>query len=124
MTKRGNAKLIGALVEGMTIEMAAEKSGLSEATVYRRLQDAGFRREVSRQRRQYVEVIVSRMVRSATLASVELEKIIRDEEASTSDRLKAIRTALDFGGRWMDRGDLGDRVLMIEEEIEQIRSAR
>jgi len=118
MAQRGNAKLIGALVEGMTIEMAAERSGLSQATVYRRLRDPAFRAEIGRARREYVEIIVSRLVRTSTLASVELEKVIRDGENSTSDRLKAMKLALTEGGRWMDRGDLDDRIAILEDRLD------
>jgi len=118
MSKRGDAKLVGALVEGMTIQMAAEKAGLSEATVYRRLQDPGFRAEIGKARREFIEIIVSRLVRTSTLASVELEKVIRDGENSTSDRLKAMKLALTEGGRWMDRGDLDDRIANLEDRLD------
>jgi len=123
MTKRGNARLIGALVEGNTIERAAEKSGLSARTVARRLQDPGFRAEIGKARREFIEIIVSRLVRSSTIASVELEKVIRDEDASTSDRLKAMKLALTEGGRWMDRGELDDRIASVEDRLDGMEAA-
>lgn len=124
MTKRQDGKLIGALVEGNTIERAAEKSGLSVRTVARRLQDPGFRAEIGKARREFIEIIVSRLVRTSTIASVELEKVIRDESASTSDRLKAMKLALTEGGRWMDRGEIDDRVAILEDRLNSMEAER
>ena len=123
MSKQKNARLIAALVEGNTFQKAAERSGLSVRTVNRRMQDPGFRAEIGKARREFIEIIVSRLVRTSTIASVELEKVIRDEEVSTSDRLKAMKLALTEGGRWMDRGELDDRIASVEDRLDGMEAA-
>jgi hypothetical protein len=82
--------LIMAIAVGRTREQAAERTGASVATVYRRLGDPGFRRRVAEARAPLLEQAIGRLVDATTEAADTLRSRLTAEPESV--RLGAAKT--------------------------------
>jgi AcrR family transcriptional regulator len=81
-------ELIAALLSHPTMRGAAEVAGVSESTVYRRLRDSGFRRELKEQRLRVYSHALQRLQVAAEGAVEVLEEVMRDKRAPLSARIK------------------------------------
>jgi len=87
---------------------AAEAAGVSESTVYRRLRDAGFRRELKEQRLRVFSHALQRLQVAAEGAVDVLEEVMRDKRAPLSARIKCAVHVLELSDKgpqpeWVDR---------------------
>ena len=121
MTARsgGEAPLIAALAGGASVADAAKLAGVSEATVFRRLRDDGFKQQVAEARAE----MLSRAVAMLTSASVEAVETLRSLLGSPLDfaRLSAARTILEVGSKYREQLDLAERVASLEAQLAEGR---
>jgi hypothetical protein len=117
MTARrgGEASVIAALAAGSTVADAGRAGGLSERTVYRRLEDPAFRRQIDNARAE----IVAQAVAKLSAASAEAAETLRALLSSDMDfaRLAAARSILELGAKLREHEDLSERVRALEERI-------
>jgi hypothetical protein len=114
--------LLLALACGATIEGAARQSGLSEATVYRRLRDADFRRQIQELRADMVQ----RTAATLTAAGSESVKTLLALQQATiphAVRLGAARAVLEMGLKLREAADLEQRLGALEQLMAQSQAA-
>jgi AcrR family transcriptional regulator len=107
-------ELILALAAGTTVAEAAERAGVSERTVYRRLDDAEFRRAVSETRSRAFDAAVGKLSGLAAQAVSTLERIL--QHGSRCEALRAAKIILELGPRLRIFTELEDRVAALEAE--------
>ena len=110
-----DAALVAALAAGRTAQDAAREAGVSERTVYRRLDDPAFKRQVDEARAE----MLARAVAMLTSASVEAVETLRGLLGSPMDfaRLAAARAILEVGHKYREQLDLAERVAALEERL-------
>lgn len=112
---KGDAALVAALAAGATVRDAAERSGVGERTVYRRLADGAFRRRVSAARAEFVDRAVGQLADAATAAVATLQALLTSP--SDSVRLSAARTILETGTRLRESAELEQRLTELENHL-------
>ena len=113
---RYDEALIMALACGGTVQSAAKKVDLGEATVYRRLKDKAF---VHRLRKTKSD-LVNRTAGMLTAAASEAVKTLLALQKDTTPagvRLGAARAILEIGMKLREVGDLQDRITALEEQL-------
>jgi hypothetical protein len=118
MPQRGRRKadkvLLAALGCGATIEVAAHKAGVSEATVYRRLQEPEFIKELQK----FQTDIVKRAAATSTAAMTEAIKTfltLMQPPTPPAVRLGAARAVIDTGVSLRAMADTEQRVAALEQ---------
>jgi hypothetical protein len=115
--KKADQALLLALACGASVESAARQCRLSERTIYRRLSDATFRRELAKMRSDMVQ----RSAGMLTAAALESVKTLITLQAATSPpgvRLGAARAVLEIGVKLREAADLEDRVAGLEDRLQ------
>jgi AcrR family transcriptional regulator len=87
-------ELISALLSNPTVRGAAEAAGVSESTVYRRLRDSTFRRELKEQRLRVFSHALQRLQVVAAGAVEVLEEVMQDRTTPEAACIKAAETVL------------------------------
>ena len=113
------AELTLALACGATPESAAQKTGLSPRTVYRRLADPAFRAEVERVKAQILERAVG-MSGAATLASIKTLTALQESAKSEAVRLGAARSLVDIHCKLRQIADQQSRIEAMEAQLRQL----
>ena len=108
-----------ALACGATVEMAAHKAGVSPSTVYRRLNDPFFQRELKKLRAEMLER-ASAMLTASAMESIKTLLELQKPATPAAVRLGAARATLDLGMKLRQTVELEERV----DELEQILSDR
>ena len=111
--KNADSALITALAAGGTVEATAKTAGVSERTVYRRLDDPAFRRRVVEARDEMLEQAMAQLSRAATGATTTLVMLLAKDVPATV-RLGASRAILDTLLRWREQTSLAERLDRIE----------
>jgi len=114
--KRGESTLLMALAGGASVAEAAGRAGLSERTVYRRLDDAAFRDEVASARSAMIERAVARLADAAAEAVDTLVELLAPPTPA-SVRCSASRALLEAALRWRAAEELEARVAALETEL-------
>jgi hypothetical protein len=117
--RRADAKLLLALACGATVEQAARQTGLSVRTVYRRLADPDFRRQVQSTRTD----MISRAAATLTAAGTEAVKTLltlQQTSVPAAVRLGAARSVLEMGIKLREMADLEERLTLLEQQIATI----
>ena len=114
--KNSDQKVLLALACGATVESAARQAGVSESTVYRRLEDAEFRRQLQTLRDDMVQR-ASGMLTAASMESVKTLIVMQGSSTPPAVRLGAARSALEIGIKLREVADLGERVKALEEQL-------
>ncbi len=94
-----DSELVAALLSSATIRCAAEVAGVSEATLYRRLRDPGFRGELKEQRLRVYSHSLQRLQVAAEDAVEVLEGAMRDGDAPLSARVKCAAHVLELAAK-------------------------
>ncbi len=102
-----------ALACGATKEAAARKAGVSESTVYRRLNDPGFQRELNALRWEMVQRATG-MLTAATMEAAKTLLNLQDASMPPAVRLGAARATLDFGLKMRQVVELEERLMAME----------
>jgi hypothetical protein len=108
-----DAPLVIALAAGRSRRDAAESAGVSERTVYRRLEDPGFRARVHAERDELIRSAVGRLCDASVDAVETLRGVASDSAAPTNSRVAAARAILEFALKLRDQ-ELADRVSALE----------
>jgi len=114
--------LLAALACGATAEAAAQKAGVSRATVQRRLQDTAFRQRLQ----EFGTDMVKRASAALTAASVEAIKTLLSLQASAiphAVRLGAARSILEIGIKLREMANLEERLAALEAQAASGASA-
>jgi len=110
--RKGDAGLITALAGGRTIRDAARTSGVSEATVYRRLEDPAFRQRVAEARGKLVDNALGQLADASTQAVATLRALLAAEGESV--RLGSARAILELGNKLRESVELEARIADLE----------
>jgi DNA-binding MurR/RpiR family transcriptional regulator len=110
-------KVIAALVSCASIKEAAEKSKVSETTIWRYMQDAAFMEEYRAARRKIVEHALVRLQHDADGAAGVLMEVAQDVTAPASARVAAARTILERAMHTIDQDELQARIDRLEEHL-------
>ncbi len=108
--------LLAALACGATAEAAAQKAGVSRATVQRRLQDPKFCQRLQ----QLGTDMVKRSASALTAAAVEAIKTLLSLQASSiphAVRLGAARSVLEIGMKLREVANMEERVAALEAQM-------
>ena len=116
---QGRAGADAALAVGATVELAAERAGVSPRTVHRRLEDAEFRRRVDDARAELLGRAMDRLSATCTVAVTTLADLLKPD-APAAVRLGAARSILDAALRWREQGELTRRLDNVESWIEVV----
>jgi hypothetical protein len=115
--RKADTGLIVALACGSSPENAAQKSGLSLRTVYRRLQEPSFRAQVQQVRADMVRRTAG-MLSASGLAAVKTFTTLQDSATSESVRLRAARAILELGCKLRETVELMERMAALEARLE------
>ncbi len=113
---RADEALLGALAGGATVATAASQAGVSEATTWRRLQDAAFRQRLDTARRQTMRTALDYLSKASSAAAATLATLMKDEHPA-SIRLAAARAVLDLAVRYREHGELAERLAALEAAL-------
>jgi AcrR family transcriptional regulator len=108
--------LLLALACGATVEAAANKAGLSQATVYRRLQDPEFKARLQEVRSD----MVKRTAGTLTAASTEAVKTLLSLQQTAvphAVRLGAAKAVLEIGIKMREVADMEERLTALEQQM-------
>ncbi len=107
-------KAMVALLSSDTIAEAAKVCSTSEATLYRYLQEAGFKVHLRRARAEIVECAIGHLQRDCEIAARTLRAVCEDGEAPASARVSAARAILEGSIRGVEVQDLTARLDALE----------
>ncbi len=107
-------KVLIALIENVSIRLAAKKSGIGEATIYRYLQDKEFLAEYRNARRQTVESAIAQMQNAAGEAVERLKELQYCENPAVAARCAQI--IFENSVKGMDTLDILERLETLENE--------
>ena len=108
--KDNDLRLITAILETSTIRAAAERAGIGEATMYRRLSERDFQARLQEARHQAFGQSLARLQATSGSAVDTLSAIMGNEDAPTGSRVRAAVAVLQLAGRDMERGEVQDRL--------------
>lgn len=108
-------KLVTALLSNTSVKSAARAAGVSESTVYRKLREAGFRKQLKEQRLRVYGHALSRLQMATEEAVTTLVEVMGEKEAPEQARIKAALSILEIAGRGVQPEEL-DRRLMDSTE--------
>jgi molybdenum-dependent DNA-binding transcriptional regulator ModE len=80
--RRNDAKLVTALAGGASIRGASRQTGISERTIYRRLESAEFCQQVVEARKKMIERATATLVGGSTKAARKLVKLLEADNPS------------------------------------------
>lgn len=115
-TKQADHDLLQVIACGATVESAARKAGVSERTAYRRLEDAEFKRHLTRLRHSMVERSAA-MLTAAGMESAKTLLSLQNASIPASVRLGAARAVLEFGTKLREAYELEERIVRLEERL-------
>lgn len=116
--KENDEKILLALLNSATIAEAAEKSGVSERTVFRRLADKDFQSEWRSARRTAVETAVNQLQSGMSKAVKVLLQDLKDKNPAI--RIRAAKLILEHSRLGLETFDFIARV----EKLEAIMDSR
>jgi AcrR family transcriptional regulator len=115
--------LLMALACGATIEAAATKAGVSEATLYRRLQNPEFQQRLHELRADMVQRTAG-MLTAAAGEAVRTLLALQQASIPPASRLGAARAILELGVKLREAAELEERVRALEVRLGDGGSAR
>lgn len=114
--KKGDTPLALALAAGRSVRDAAQEAGISERTVYRRLDDDRFRRRVREARAEMFDSALGLLADATTSAIQTLWQISSQGESETV-RVRAAQAILDGVNKWREVNELSERLLQLESRL-------
>lgn len=121
---RAQQKTIENLLECRTIAQAAERSEVSERTIYRWFKQRPFRLALNEARRDAFALSNIRLQVLADQAPDMLEKIIHDSDATPATRVRALTAALKFSHHAIELDDFADRLRDLERSRDVVMNKR
>jgi hypothetical protein len=114
--KKAEDALLLALACGATVEAAARQCGISDRTVYRRLQDAAFRARLQAVRADMVQRTAG-MLTAAAGEAVKTLLVLQKETTPPATRLGAARAVLELGMKVRETAELAERIAALEAQL-------
>ncbi len=111
--KNADQALMLALACGATVESAARKASVSESTIYRRLKEPGFQRDLAKLQSEMVQRATA-MLTASTLESAKTLLSLQDPSMPPAVRLGAARAVVDFGVKMRQLVELEERLAAME----------
>jgi hypothetical protein len=105
-----------ALAGGDSVAQAASKAGLSERTVYRRLQEPTFKRCIEDLRREMLERAAALLITATLLATKTLIDLVQDSTVSAAVRRRAGCAVLELSQKLREVTVLERRLVALENE--------
>jgi transposase len=112
---RGEASLLLTLACGATVAQAASKTGLSERTVYRSLQDPAFHQRIEALRADMVKRAAALLIAAAMLATKSLVDL-QTSATPAAVRRGAARDIIELGQKLRQATVLERRLAVLEQE--------
>jgi hypothetical protein len=109
--------LVMTLACGATVEAAAQKAGVSRATVLRRLREPGFQQRLQ----EFLSDMVKRTAGMLTAASMEAVKTLLELQKTLvppAVRLGAARSVIELGTKLRETAEFEARLAALEQRIE------
>ena len=120
MSQRGRRNvdqlLIMAFACGATVENAATSAGVSQATVYRRLNDPEFQAELRKTKTEMV-CRTGAMLTAAAGEAVKALLVLLKESTPAATRLGAARAVIELGVRLRESAELHERFDALERQF-------
>jgi AcrR family transcriptional regulator len=113
---RADGALVVALARGATVAEAAAEAGVSERTVFRRLQRDDFQRQVFDARRAMFEQASGALAASFTDAVSTLVELLGSQLDHV--RLSAASRIMEWGSKVFETSELAARVAALEDRLE------
>jgi hypothetical protein len=113
--KKADETLILALAAGKSVPEAAKTCGVSERTVYRRLDDPAIRKKIQTLRTEMLTQTLGRMVDGMTDAADVLRTLLNAKSESVA--LGACRAMLELGVRLRDSIEMEERLTAVESRL-------
>jgi hypothetical protein len=117
--KKADTELILALACGATHESAAQKAGLSLRTIYRRLENPGFREQVQQVRADIVRRVAG-LFTAAGMSSFKTFTYLQESAGSESVRLGAARAVIELGCKLRKTVELTERLAAMEAQMRSL----
>jgi hypothetical protein len=111
--------LVLALACGATPESAAQKTGFSPRTVYRRLEEPEFRKRVQEVRADMVRRVAG-MLTAAGMSSIKIFTTLQNSAQSEAVRLGAARAIIELGCKVRESAELTERLAVVEAQLESL----
>lgn len=118
LRKKADTSLLVILACGATVEQAAKQVGLSERTVYRRLAEPEFQRELAETRADMLKRTSGTLTASGSEAVRTLVTLLSTKESNV--RLGAARAILEIGIKVREAADLEQRLCELERQVADI----
>ena len=115
--RQADQLLLVALACGATVEAAAQKAGLSQATVYRRLRDPEFKERIQDVQSDMVKRASGTLTAAGMEAIKTLLALLQSSSTPAGVRLGAARAVLELGGKLRDSVELEERLRALEERV-------
>lgn len=116
LSRKQELAIISLLMEP-TITVAAEKTGVSEATLWRWLQQEQFQEAYREAKRQAVAQAIARLQQVSSEAVNTLREIMLDGEAKDTARVTAAKAVLEMAVKGIELDDLVARIETLEKAI-------
>ena len=110
--------LLQALACGATVENAARKAGVCERTVYRRLADPAFCRQLRELRTDMVQRTAGTLTAAATEAVRAMLELLKPATPPAT-RLGAARSVLEIGQKLREATEFEQRLAALEQQSAQ-----
>jgi hypothetical protein len=120
--KKADTMLLLALACGATAEQAARQTGLTSRTVYRRLQEESFRKQIQEIRAEMVQRTAATLT-AAGSESVKTLLALQQANVPAAVRLGAARAVLEIGLKLREAADLEQRLGALELLMAQSQAA-
>ena len=117
---RKKEQAVMALITEPTIKAAADKIGITTATLYKWLKLPEFRSAYMEAKRETVSVAITRLQQVAVEAVDALRSIMNDPNKAASARVAAARTILEMAIKAVEIEDLEVRI----EELERVMAQK
>jgi DNA-binding MurR/RpiR family transcriptional regulator len=108
-----------ALLTEPTIRGAAEKAGISEATLWRWMQKPDFDEKYQEAKRQSVTHATARLRQSMTIAVDTLVEIAKNPRAQAMARVVASKTIIESAMKAHELEDVEERLKALESSLDQ-----
>jgi hypothetical protein len=115
-------KAIAALLTEPTIQLAADKAGVGETSLYRWMKEEAFDKAFKEARKSALSQTISRLQQTTTDAVNTLKSVMENEEAPASSRVTAAKTVLEMAFKAYELEDLAAEVEEMQKYIQEIKA--
>ena len=121
--RRADFQLVVLLAAGKTVVEIAKETGISERTIYRRLQDPAFRTRLAEARDQITTQALGMLIQTQVEAATALRGLVVGKGVPPTARLGASRAVFELGQRLRETQELADRIEALEQRLD-VRNVR